>query len=216
MCTSEHLQGEPGLDTEIVIPQLIDPSIADKVIDTSVPCQKGWRNIITEQGPAAFAKAVREYPGCLIMDTTWRDAHQSLFATRLRTTDILAIAKETSHALANAYSLECWGGATFDVAMRFLYEDPWVRLVRTAAAGSRSQAKPASAGDAQARAQYPIASIGPWRQCRRLHVVSRLGRLCLCVSLVRWTNPEPLAVHRERAVKEGLDIFRCLSTPRPD
>ena len=64
------------------------------------------------------------------MDTTWRDAHQSLLATRLRTIDMVNIAKETSYALANAYSLECWGGATFDVSMRFLYEDPWERLVR--------------------------------------------------------------------------------------
>lgn len=62
------------------------------------------------------------------MDTTWRDAHQSLLATRMRTVDMANIAKETSHALQNAYSLECWGGATFDVAMRFLYEDPWDRL----------------------------------------------------------------------------------------
>lgn len=82
-----------------------------------------------ESGPEAFAKAVREYPGVLIMDTTWRDAHQSLLATRLRTIDMINIAKETSYALANAYSLECWGGATFDVTMRFLYEDPWERLV---------------------------------------------------------------------------------------
>lgn len=73
---------------------------------------------------------MRAYPGVLIMDTTWRDAHQSLLATRLRTVDMVNIAKETSYALANAYSLECWGGATFDVAMRFLYEDPWERLVR--------------------------------------------------------------------------------------
>ncbi|KAK4934111.1 hypothetical protein LTR28_010894, partial [Elasticomyces elasticus] len=62
------------------------------------------------------------------MDTTWRDAHQSLLATRVRTVDLLNIAKETSHALSNAWALECWGGATFDVAMRFLYEDPWDRL----------------------------------------------------------------------------------------
>lgn len=62
------------------------------------------------------------------MDTTWRDAHQSLLATRVRTVDLLGIAKETSHAYANAWALECWGGATFDVAMRFLYEDPWERL----------------------------------------------------------------------------------------
>ncbi|TFY55560.1 hypothetical protein EVJ58_g8169 [Rhodofomes roseus] len=91
-------QGEPGLKDELV------------------------------HGPEAFAKAVREYPGVLIMDTTWRDAHQSLLATRLRTIDMVNIAKETSYAMANAFSLECWGGATFDVAMRFLYEDPWERL----------------------------------------------------------------------------------------
>ena len=89
----------------------------------------GWRNIIVQSNPEAFAKAIREYPGVLIMDTTWRDAHQSLLATRLRTIDLAEIAKETSYALANAYSLECWDGATFDVAMRFLYEDPWDRLV---------------------------------------------------------------------------------------
>ncbi|CEL61825.1 pyruvate carboxylase subunit A [Rhizoctonia solani AG-1 IB] len=121
--------GEPGLKQEIEIPKLPnrdDPEGAP--LDTSVPCQIGWRNIIVEKGPEAFAKAVREYPGVLIMDTTWRDAHQSLLATRLRTIDIANIAKETSWALANAYSLECWGGATFDVAMRFLYEDPWERL----------------------------------------------------------------------------------------
>ncbi|CAD6571981.1 MAG: pyruvate carboxylase [Cyphobasidiales sp. Tagirdzhanova-0007] len=121
-------QGEPGLTEEIPIPSMPDPDRPGKVLDTSLPCQKGWRNILVEQGPEAFAKAVRDYKGCLIMDTTWRDAHQSLLATRLRTVDILNIAKETSHAMQNAFALECWGGATFDVAMRFLHEDPWERL----------------------------------------------------------------------------------------
>ncbi|GAA5994978.1 pyruvate carboxylase [Rhodotorula paludigena] len=121
-------QGEPGLHEEIPIPTFYDTKDETKAIDTSAPCQTGWRNIIVEKGPEAFAKAVREYPGVLIMDTTWRDAHQSLLATRLRTIDMANIAKETSHALQNAYALECWGGATFDVAMRFLYEDPWERL----------------------------------------------------------------------------------------
>ncbi|KAF9245317.1 carbamoyl-phosphate synthase L chain, ATP binding domain-containing protein [Melanogaster broomeanus] len=121
--------GEPGLKDELVVPKLEnqdDPN--GPPVDTTFPCQVGWRNIIVEQGPEAFAKAVREYPGTLIMDTTWRDAHQSLLATRLRTIDMVNIAKETSYALANAFSLEMWGGATFDVAMRFLYEDPWERL----------------------------------------------------------------------------------------
>lgn len=118
--------GEPKFKGDIIMPKLYDDD--GNVIDTSVPCTKGWKNIIDKDGPAAYAKAVRENKGCLIMDTTWRDAHQSLLATRVRTVDLLNISKETSHAYSNAYSLECWGGATFDVAMRFLYEDPWDRL----------------------------------------------------------------------------------------
>lgn len=118
--------GEPKFKGDIIIPTLHDGS--GQALDVSEPCKKGWRNIIVEQGPAAFAKAVRANKGCLIMDTTWRDAHQSLLATRVRTVDFVNIAKETSHALSNAWALECWGGATFDVAMRFLYEDPWDRL----------------------------------------------------------------------------------------
>jgi pyruvate carboxylase len=120
--------GEPKFKGTIIMPSI---TLHDgSKVDTTVPATKGWRNIIVEQGPAAFAKAVRKNPGCLIMDTTWRDAHQSLLATRVRTVDMLNIANETSHALSNAWALECWGGATFDVAMRFLYEDPWDRLRR--------------------------------------------------------------------------------------
>ncbi|PKS06478.1 hypothetical protein jhhlp_007226 [Lomentospora prolificans] len=120
--------GEPKFKGEIILPELTDES--GNKIDISEPSKQGMRQIILEQGPKAFAKAVRANKGCMIMDTTWRDAHQSLLATRVRTVDLLNIAKETSHALANLYSLECWGGATFDVAMRFLYEDPWDRLRR--------------------------------------------------------------------------------------
>lgn len=118
--------GEPKFKGEIIKPELYDS--AGKKVDCSESCQKGWRNIIQKEGPEGFAKAVRANKGCLIMDTTWRDAHQSLLATRVRTVDMLNIARETSHAYANAWALECWGGATFDVAMRFLYEDPWDRL----------------------------------------------------------------------------------------
>ncbi|KAJ9280407.1 hypothetical protein DTO021D3_2627 [Paecilomyces variotii] len=118
--------GEPKFKGEIILPQLYDD--AGKLIDVTQPCTTGWKQIIDREGPEAFAKAVRANKGCLIMDTTWRDAHQSLLATRVRTVDLVNIAKETSYALSNAYALECWGGATFDVAMRFLYEDPWDRL----------------------------------------------------------------------------------------
>jgi len=100
------------------------------VIDHSTPPPDGWRKILKEQGPKGFAKAVREHQKPLFMDTTWRDAHQSLLATRVRTSDLAAIAPATARALSNAYSLEMWGGATFDVSMRFFKEDPWVRLRR--------------------------------------------------------------------------------------
>ena len=67
-------------------------------------------------------------PRALITDTTLRDAHQSLFATRMRTVDMLRIAPYYARMAGGLFSLECWGGATFDVAMRFLREDPWARL----------------------------------------------------------------------------------------
>ena len=88
----------------------------------------GWRQVLLEKGPADFAKAVREHPKPLITCTTMRDAHQSLLMTRVRTIDLLRAAPLTSHILAKAFSLEVWGGATFDVAMRFLSESPWERL----------------------------------------------------------------------------------------
>jgi pyruvate carboxylase len=118
--------GESKFKGDIIMPKMLNEDGSE--IDVTKPCTKGWKQLLDKEGPAAWAKAVRANKGCLLMDTTWRDAHQSLLATRVRTVDICNIAKETSYALSNAYSLECWGGATFDVAMRFLYEDPWDRL----------------------------------------------------------------------------------------
>ena len=88
----------------------------------------GWRDVLRAEGPAGFARAVRAHKGVLLTDTTWRDAHQSLLATRVRTIDLAAIAPATARLLAPAFSLEMWGGATFDVALRFLRECPWDRL----------------------------------------------------------------------------------------
>ena len=110
------------------------PSTVDPLIPTIEPNaghvdnEPSLKKIFDTQGPEAFAKAVRDHKGLLLTDTTWRDAHQSLLATRLRTIDMLNIAEATSVALSNACALECWGGATFDVALRFLREDPWERL----------------------------------------------------------------------------------------
>ncbi|EQC30773.1 pyruvate carboxylase [Saprolegnia diclina VS20] len=108
-------------------PSSMDP-LAPHFAEPAPSATKSLRQIYTSEGPAAFAKAVRNNKGLLLTDTTWRDAHQSLLATRVRTTDLEAIAPATAIALRNAYSIEMWGGATFDVTMRFLREDPWERL----------------------------------------------------------------------------------------
>jgi len=99
-------------------------------IDAAGPSKIGWRNVYEREGAEGWAKAVRAHKGVLLTDTTMRDAHQSLLATRMRTIDMLKVAPATSHILQNAGSLEMWGGATFDVALRFLHECPWRRLER--------------------------------------------------------------------------------------
>ncbi|TMH73319.1 MAG: pyruvate carboxylase [Betaproteobacteria bacterium] len=98
--------------------------------DRSAPAPAGARDRLRELGASAFARWMLEQPRVLLTDTTMRDAHQSLFATRMRTADMVEIAPCYARRLAGLFSVECWGGATFDVAMRFLKEDPWERLAR--------------------------------------------------------------------------------------
>lgn len=90
--------------------------------------QRGTKQILDEKGPAGLVDWISEQKKLLITDTTMRDAHQSLMATRVRTRDMLKIGKATSVYGADLFSLEMWGGATFDVAYRFLGESPWRRL----------------------------------------------------------------------------------------
>ncbi len=96
-------------------------------VGTKVP-EGGTKRKLDELGPDGFAKWLRDQKQIMITDTTMRDGHQSLLATRMRTNDIVAIAGTYARALPELLSLECWGGATFDVSMRFLTEDPWERL----------------------------------------------------------------------------------------
>ncbi|MEZ5400841.1 MAG: pyruvate carboxylase [Bryobacteraceae bacterium] len=90
----------------------------------------GTRQLLDEMGPEKFARWIRSERRLLLTDTTFRDAHQSLMATRVRTIDLLTIANWVSHRMPHLFSLEMWGGATFDVALRFLHEDPWQRLAK--------------------------------------------------------------------------------------
>src|SRR5207244_1175953 len=91
------------------------------------PPPPGMRNRLLEMGPVKFAEWVRKQKKLLITDTTMRDAHQSLLATRVRTYDLLQIADAVAHVAPGLFSLEMWGGATFDTSMRLLQEDAWDR-----------------------------------------------------------------------------------------
>ncbi|MDJ0458888.1 pyruvate carboxylase [Arthrobacter sp. NQ7] len=88
----------------------------------------GSRQKLLELGPEGFARALREQTAVAVTDTTFRDAHQSLLATRVRTRDLVAAGPAVTHLLPELLSVEAWGGATYDVALRFLGEDPWDRL----------------------------------------------------------------------------------------
>ena len=99
-------------------------------IDILEEIPAGTKQILDEHGPEYLAKWLKEQPNTLLTDTTFRDAHQSLLATRVRTNDLLEIADETARLLPDLFSMEMWGGATFDVSYRFLREDPWDRLIQ--------------------------------------------------------------------------------------
>ncbi|MBO3142214.1 pyruvate carboxylase [Dermatophilus congolensis] len=94
------------------------------------PLPRGGRDELRELGPEKFAAALRARPDVPVTDTTMRDAHQSLLATRVRTRDLLHVANHVARTTPELLSVECWGGATYDVALRFLVEDPWERLAK--------------------------------------------------------------------------------------
>lgn len=106
----------------------VEPSIPN--YDHTAEPPPGTRQKLLELGPEAFSLWIRNENRLLLTDTTFRDAHQSLLATRFRTRDMLRIASAYARLLPNLFSLEMWGGATFDTSMRFLKEDPWDRLAQ--------------------------------------------------------------------------------------
>jgi pyruvate carboxylase len=113
---------------------LISPATKLPKIDLTKPAPSGSRQQLLELGPQAFANALRNQGPVAITDTTFRDAHQSLLATRVRSRDLVQVAPYEARILHKLFSVEAWGGATYDVALRFLGEDPWARLtaLRTA------------------------------------------------------------------------------------
>lgn len=113
--------------------KIIDPAV--KLITPKIPkfdeygeYPKGTKDLLTEYGPEKFSRWLRHQGKVQFTDTTMRDAHQSLLATRMRTYDMMKVAEGFARNHPNTFSMEVWGGATFDVCLRFLKEDPWERL----------------------------------------------------------------------------------------
>jgi len=124
--TVNRPHGEPPAAPD---PRTKLPTLLEGTLEGEPP--PGSRQRLQELGPEGFACWLRESTALQITDTTMRDAHQSLFATRMRTFDILAASPHIARTMPELFSAEVWGGATFDVALRFLHEDPWDRLART-------------------------------------------------------------------------------------
>ena len=119
------LNGNPEVKGK-KIPEAFEPPVLPSVPGIEPP--PGSRQLLQKLGPKKFAAWARKEKRLLMTDTTFRDAHQSLMATRVRTHDLLATANAVAQRLPNLFSVEMWGGATFDTALRFLHEDPWQRL----------------------------------------------------------------------------------------
>lgn len=121
------LNGFPGVEKKAK-PIFVQPSMPK--VDPSIVPPAGTKQILDAQGAEGLVKWIQAQEDVLLTDTTFRDAHQSLLATRVRSQDMFQIADATAQLLHNFFSLEMWGGATFDVAYRFLKEDPWERLAK--------------------------------------------------------------------------------------
>jgi len=107
---------------------IINPQLKLPAVDLTIEAPAGSRQRLLELGPAGFASALRQQKALAVTETTFRDAHQSLLATRVRTRDLVAVMPHVARLTPQLLSVEAWGGATYDVALRFLAEDPWERL----------------------------------------------------------------------------------------
>ena len=111
-------------------PVSVDPASKLPLLESAVPAPDGTRQQLLGAGAGRVRGALREQTAVAVTDTTFRDAHQSLLATRVRTRDLVTVSSHVARLTPQLWSLEAWGGATYDVALRFLTEDPWERLAR--------------------------------------------------------------------------------------
>ncbi len=190
----------------------VNPRVPDQYqLKTKPASDKGGfpppnaKAILDSKGVAGLQNWIKEHPRLLVTDTTMRDAHQSLFATRLRNYDMFQATSFYSHETPGFFSLEVWGGATFDTAMRFLKEDPWERLARLRSAIPNLLLQMLLRGDnAVGYTNYPEWVI---RDFIRLTVDAGLDlfRIFDCLN-----NPEQMAVAMDEVKKRGAIAEACI------
>ena len=176
----------------------------------------GSRQRLLEIGPERFAAELRAAGPVQVTDTTLRDAHQSILATRLRTIDLVAGAREMAHTMPQLLSMECWGGATFDVALRFLHEDPWERLARIREAAPNICTQMLLRGrNTVGYSPYPDSVAGHFvAEGRGLRHGHLQGVSTPSTPSSRWLPPSARCSRRERWPK-GPSATRATSPARP-
>jgi pyruvate carboxylase len=193
------------------IPKGFKPVRQDAVpvppVPRAAPQESPAYKVFREKGPEGLAKWTLEQKQLLVTDTTLRDAHQSLFATRLRSHDMFRVAHATAHLAQNLYSQEMWGGATFDTALRFLHEDPWERLrvMRKAMPGTLLQMLLRS-GNAVGYTNYPDNVVNRFIDAAAKNGVD-VFRIFDCLNWVEGLKPCIEAVRKTGKIAEAAVCY---------
>jgi pyruvate carboxylase len=177
------------------------------VVPRATPEPSPAYKVFAEKGPEGLAKWTLEQKRLLVTDTTLRDAHQSLFATRLRSHDMFRVAHATAHLAQGLYSQEMWGGATFDTAMRFLHEDPWERLrvMRKAMPGQLLQMLLRS-GNAVGYTNYPDNVVNRFIDAAAKNGID-IFRIFDCLNWVEGLKPCIEAVRKTGKIAEAAVCY---------
>lgn len=199
------VNGNPEVKARVDNRAIPEPEMP--VFDSSTAVPEGTRDKFKALGPQKFAAWVLEQPGLLMTDTTFRDAHQSLLATRMRSIDLLRIAPYVSRKLSSLFSLEMWGGATFDSAMRFLKEDPWDRLtmLRSEIPNILFQML-LRAGNAVGYTNYPDSVVAAFVKTAAENGID-LFRVFDCFNWIQNMRPSLEAVLESGAICEGAICY---------
>jgi pyruvate carboxylase len=199
------VNGSPEVKGRIDGRALPEPEMPS--FDLSTPIPPGTRDAFKQLGPQKFARWAMEQKALLLTDTTFRDAHQSLLATRVRSIDMLRIAPYVARTLSGLFSLEMWGGATFDSAMRFLKEDPWERLsmLRTEVPNILFQML-LRAGNAVGYTNYPDAVVAGFVKTAAANGID-VFRVFDCFNWIQNMRPSLEAVLETGAICEGAICY---------